>query len=1026
MRKLTLSLAVMVALLPGHGYPLGLGEIELKSALNQELDAEVQVLSAEREDAEQLIIKLASREAFARAGIDRPFLLTQLKFKIVIKNDKPYVKIYTQSPVKEPFLSFLLDVDWPEGHLLREYTLLLDPPVFSGMTSPSRSEDSGRPFIDPADQSQYQSGARSQASVAGRPAQMDGGRPGQYDVASPRAADSYVGSDSRPAASDRPMMAGSSSRAMPAPAMVESNTRQRGVTYQPMRQYTQVSGDYRVKDKDTLWSISNRYRSDGVSVEQMMLALVRENPEAFIKENINGVKRGYILRMPNREQIARIDRQQALAQVKQHTALWREYRQSLTGSSPASALESRQTASADSMKADATDGKLSIISASDDIGSETASSSQDPNAELRRLRNQLAMAREALESERLEKEGIRTRLSDLEQRVESVLQMDDSELARLQQDLKGVREQADTPVPVIDVIEQPLDEETAMEEPVFEDMFEDPVVEDMTEQPVPAELTEQEMAAIDEQAMAEEAPIFIDETTPAEDVAAPVITPAPVAPSSDAPAFVQSKPKNYIQSLLDDPKMLATAGGLLSAFVLLIVMIMRRRRVNKDETEWVDLGDDNAGMDNFDAEAEFGSAVVSDSDFMEKANATTEMKSASFDDTQVDHSAAGTSDMDLDNTDLGLADGSSQANAEKDDVLSEADVYMAYGIYQQAEDLLKGAIAKSPERDDYRLKLLETHYAAKNSDAFVALAEEVQQRKGNDKSYWERVVAMGKELSPSHALFSGAGAAVAAEDLLPGKPESTDLDLGGDDLELGLDDLLDGDSMDQDNTMAMDQPLDLGDTELALDDDLELDADLDGFSEDMSSAADELAVADDMEFDLGDFDAEVDVGGDEAGSLAESGSDEMDIDDSFSLDFEASDLGFDKEGDADSSLDADLDLAMDFDSETPDAAGEGDMGLEMDDFSLDLDAGSTASSGADDTGLALDMSDSDITDMGDDDFDISELSEDIDEVSTKLELARAYIDMGDKAGAKSILEEVKQEGNGDQQSRANELLQEAS
>ncbi|MCW8957086.1 MAG: LysM peptidoglycan-binding domain-containing protein [Gammaproteobacteria bacterium] len=1028
----------MAALMPGRGYPLGLGEIDLKSALNQELDAEVQVLSAEPADAEQLIIKLASREAFARAGIDRPFLLTQLKFKIIVKNDKPYVKIYTQNPIKEPFLSFLLDVDWPEGHLLREYTLLLDPPVFSGMTSPSRTEDSGRPFIDPADQTQnqYQSGSQSRT--------MDG-RPAQYDAPSPRATDRYVESGSRPATSDRPMMAGSTSQVIPQPAVIKSETSQRRVTYQPMPQYTQASGDYRVQSKDTLWSIANRFRANsGVSVEQMMLALVRENPEAFIKENINGVKRGYILRMPNREQMTRIDRQQALAQVKQHTALWREYRQALTGSRPASALESQQTASADSMKADATDGKLSIVSASDDVGSETASAGQEPNAELRRLRSQLAMAREALESERLEKEGIRARLADLEQRVESVLQMDDSELAKLQQDLKGAREQADSPAPVIDTMEQPLLEEPVMEEPV---------VEEMTEQPTPTELSEQEMAAMPEDSAAEDEPIFVDETTPADEVAAPpVVAPAPVTPSAEAPAFVQSQPKTYIESLLDDPKMLATAGGLLSVIALLIAMIMRRRRVNKEETEWVDLGDDTGNMDNFDAEAEFGSSAVDENEFMDDINATTEMKTADLDKTQVDASVAEKAGTDLSDTVMGLADDQLDTDEDKDDVISEADVYLAYGIYQQAEDLLKDAIAKNPDRDDYRLKLLETHYAAKNSDEFVALAEEVQKRKGSDKSYWDRVVAMGSELSPSSALFSGAGAAVVAtEDLLPKKPESADLDLGDeDDLELGLDDLLDEDASDQDKTMIMSQPLGLDD-ELDLDNELDLGDDLDSFTDDATSATEDVAAADDMEFDLGDFDAELDMGASEepASATASSADDSMDLDDSFSLDFDAADLGFDEdEASAESSastddtsamdLDSDLDLAMDFDTDTSgSSADEDDMGLELDDFSLDLDSEPEAVADEDEGGLELDMGSSEeldaslsldtgATDTGDDDFDISELSEDIDEVSTKLELARAYIDMGDKEGAKSILEEVKQEGNGDQQSRAEELLQEAS
>ena len=366
---------------------------------------------------------------------------------------------------------------------------------------------------------------------------------------------------------------------------------------------------------------------------------------------------------------------------------------------------------------------------------------------------------------------------------------------------------------------------------------------------------------------------------------------------------------------------------------------------------------------------------------------------------------------------MGLADEAGVADEDKDDVISEADVYLAYGIYQQAEDLLKDAIAKNPDRDDYRLKLLETHFAAKNSDEFVSLATEVQKRKGSDKSYWDRVVAMGSELSPSNPLFSGA-AGLAADDLLPKKPESTDLDLGDEgELELGLDDLMAEEPADNDKTMVIDQPLELDDS-LDLGDDFDLGEGLDLDAGETPGTA-EVAATDDMEFDLGDFDAELDMGGEvEEPAAASSSGDSMDIDDSFSLDFEASDLGFDKEEGAtaedEMSMDMD-DLSLDLESETESTSMDDDEGLELDlggseelDASLSLDTGET------------------VLDMGDDDFDISELSEDIDEVSTKLELARAYIDMGDKDGAKSILEEVKQEGNGDQQSRADELLKEAS
>ncbi|MDH5484099.1 MAG: LysM peptidoglycan-binding domain-containing protein, partial [Gammaproteobacteria bacterium] len=412
MRKLTLSLAVLAALMPGRGYPLGLGEIELNSALNQELNAEIEVLSAVAEDAEQLIVKLASREAFARAGIDRPYMLQDLKFSVIVKNNKPYVRVFTKTAVREPFLSFLVEIDWPEGHLLREYTLLLDPPVFSGGSAAATATDTGRPFIDPADLAKTQP-AQTDNMMQGRPAQ----------AAYPQS---------------QPMQA---TQQATTPVVITSPDTGRQVTYQVMPQRTEVSGNYRVQQNDTLWGIANRTKPDNsISVEQMMLALVRKNPEAFIKENINGVKRGYILRMPDRAEITAVDRQTALAQAREHSALWREYRQTMSGAIPASSMEAEQTGQADSLVEDSTEGKLSIVSASDIEGSETAASGQDPQAQLNSLRQQLSLAQESLESERLEKTELKARLAELEQRVQGVLSMDDGELAKLQSDLEGVKQ----------------------------------------------------------------------------------------------------------------------------------------------------------------------------------------------------------------------------------------------------------------------------------------------------------------------------------------------------------------------------------------------------------------------------------------------------------------------------------------------------------------------------------------------------------------------------------------------------------
>ena len=134
MRKLVITLFCIALLIPSRGNTLGLGEIELHSALNQELNAEIALLSVGKESAETIIVKLASREDFTRAGLDRPFILNDLKFVVKVKNGQPYISVTSKKTIREPFLSFLLDIDWPRGRILREFTMLLDPPVFMQAT----------------------------------------------------------------------------------------------------------------------------------------------------------------------------------------------------------------------------------------------------------------------------------------------------------------------------------------------------------------------------------------------------------------------------------------------------------------------------------------------------------------------------------------------------------------------------------------------------------------------------------------------------------------------------------------------------------------------------------------------------------------------------------------------------------------------------------------------------------------------------------------------------------------------------
>ena len=1030
------------------------------------------------------------------------------------------MQVFTRTPIREPYLNFLVEIDWPKGHLLREYTLLLDPPVYNtganSTTSSSGSSESYHPFIEPTDdQAQPQSG------------------------------------NSQPVYNQTSQ---SNTRANTAQGVNTGNGIQSGAgnnvnyqyQYQAMPSATSAAGQYRVQKNDTLWSIASRMRPDSsVSVEQMMLALVRKNPEAFINENINGVKRGYILRAPSRDEATQISRQEAVAEARDHSSLWREYSQASSQAAPASSLEADDQAMqpADKPTRD-TQGQLSILGANENNSSDYAGSNQDPSAQLTQLKQDLAVAREQLESTRLEKDDLQARLADLEQRVQRVIEMDDSELAKLQQDLQQTSDTAVSETapaePVIDPLAEGLGSEL--------EIAEEPDAEQEPVQDVMDESDDEAISPLDSNAVEE--PVFVDETDGSEqdevleDSAADMAESTQQSANStlekiEPPAFAQTKPASFIDNLLKNPMLMGiVAGGmaLLALLLALLLKLLRGRKADKDE--WDSALDDDAS--NF---------VLTDDDTVHtEVSDMLETAEMQVDEDVTRVKPVKNSADDLEDTVFSLDDGDeTPPEADKDDVLAEADVYLAYGIYQQAEDLLGRAIDENPERDDYRMKLLETHFAAKNASGFEQLAGELQATKGSDASFWNRVAAMGMELCPTSPVFAGAKEMLAGMDtdaLIPEKPVATDLqldpgmnvpdgmDLGGLD-ELGLDDSFDG-SLDTHTGMDLDADLD-GGLDASLDSDLDTGLDLadagesatddlgsmdleshlqtlsgemdlglddleaDTASVDMTDEADDLSLDSDLDagLDLGDDLGEdlsagldmteddmsvglelslddTDVAAPASDSLDDDVSGGLDIDDDFSLDFEASDLGF-EEGDdeldsaaaslddsADTSLDSSLDLGIDLADDddgldlTDDLTGDladdlsldmsddlgGEMDLSDDGLSLDddlsLDTAEVDLSDDMDGGLelddsALDLSDAmpndaaeELLDMDDSDFDISELSEDVDEVSTKLDLAKAYIDMGDSDGARSILEEVKVEGNNDQQQQAEALMQQAS
>ncbi|MEW5009062.1 MAG: FimV/HubP family polar landmark protein [Cycloclasticus sp.] len=138
MNKPTKAIAALCLLQSANLYALGVGEIETYSALNQVLRAKIPLLSSKNEDPSNVRIGIASREVFKKSGIDRPHYLTEIKFTPVLaKNGEISVEVRSSSTIKEPFVNFILEIEWPQGRTLKEFTILLDPPVTMSDFTPS-------------------------------------------------------------------------------------------------------------------------------------------------------------------------------------------------------------------------------------------------------------------------------------------------------------------------------------------------------------------------------------------------------------------------------------------------------------------------------------------------------------------------------------------------------------------------------------------------------------------------------------------------------------------------------------------------------------------------------------------------------------------------------------------------------------------------------------------------------------------------------------------------------------------------
>ena len=1031
-KKLAVAIASIGALQANLVSALGMGDFSLNSALNQPLEAEIRLLNTGDLDPSQVKVSLAGQDDFKNAGVARDYFLTNMRFSVELdQSGGGIIKVTTHDPVIEPYLNFLVETRWPTGRMLREYTVLLDLPVFS--------EAQAEPVTPSTSAAQVQ--------------------PSTTRVVT------------QPAASTR----------------VASSTSSR------FEGQLEAGSKYRVKNDDTLWEIAAKSRAGGASVQQTMVGIQRLNPHAFINGNINRLKAGSVLRLPNTAEVNDISSKAAVKEVAQQNRAWRTGdTTSVAGSDSVGPQLDATSSSSDAAPARTDGARLSLASGGDSDSSAGGEGQGGSEA----LKDELNASLENLDKAKLENDELKSRIGDMEAKLatlQRLLELKDDELAALQ---GGAAETAGSESPAA-----AGGEGAAVGEPA----------DALGEQPTEAAIADAGVAG--QEATADASPeVGVVQPEPAKPAPAPQPQPEP-----------QSE-QELLDELLANPLYLGGAGALVLA--LAAVLLMRRRK-EQEEAETFDsaifdeadeVSSDVLMEPEVEPELDISAVEIEEDNEVDALVAELEEEIAQG---NAEEAAA----VEVEEP----ATPTTEVESETGDAIAEADIYMAYGRYQQAIDLLTTAVAKEPERADLRVKLLEVYIETRDKPAFqqqfVALQGLGDQGAINQI---KETLSSVEGVSDWLEHLPGAEAAeFTSEDM-----DAELLDAGDDDLELELDEELDidldldgldstqeteaidldldldDDSAEEEISLELDDELDLslgeesaddasselegGDLELSLDEDLDLDlgdspessaepaeeGDLDldlGSLESESEAAEVSAeveeVASEEGFDL-DLDSESDLDLD-LGELGDSDLSELEAEfgDSGLGGNETTDLNIESDLELDSAQDDGLELGesesaeaeldikldeslselgeadlsdMDLDASGFDLSGElsGDLenldisveesepGAEADDsgidFSLDIDDAKDEAAAEQEhvaesapTAASLDETMS-AEPAGDDDFDFLA---DTDEVSTKLDLARAYIDMGDSEGAKDILDEVIQEGNDEQKQEANELLE---
>jgi pilus assembly protein FimV len=878
------ALVLAFLLLPSYAVAAGLGKLTVFSGLGQPLKAEIELLSLEKGEADNLAVRLASAEAFRKANIDYSRALLSVKFSVEQRGEGRYVVVLASSqPINEPFLDMLVELDWTTGRLVREYTFLLDPPEYKGP----------------------QAATAMAAPATSAPAIRSVEMPKQPVSAAP--------------ATERPLAA-------PAPGPARSQAAAPGA----------AGKQYEVKSGDTLTKIANANRTESVSLQQMLIALYRSNADAFDGNNINRMRAGKILNIPDMQTAASVDHEEAVRTVLAQGADFNEYRRKL-GAAVAAAPERAEkrsqsasgkiTAKVEDKPAAAKDTKDQLkLSKAEETGK--AGGKRSPQG----LQEDLFAKEKALQE-------ANERIAILEKNVrdlQKLLELKSQSGAQLQQQAaQAAAPKAAEPAKA----PQPAKAEVAKKAP----------------EPAKAAEPPKAAEAVKTEAASKEEPKATPPKPAAPKAAAPKPAPKKVAPPPPAPE------PSLIDEILGNEMALYGGGGALLLLFAGYGYYAWRRKKTMQQMESSLMSTPSLAA----ADAVFGAAGGAKVD-------------------------TGPSEI---QGDMGQAGAGAAIDTEDVDPIAEADVYMAYGRDTQAEEILKEALTKDPSRQPIRAKLLEIYANRKDAATFEAVAAEIHAATNGEGPEWEKAVALGSQLDPGNPLYGGKSAegeghAAADTQVVAGAEAAPDivLDTGAaPEASPGLD-----------FDLGVSEPAPGGEAPPPAAGAAEIDFDLDlgsGEKKEEAAHAEQLPQAA--------------VGA----AKPEESAAEAPSDAAASIDFD-----FELPGSGAAALSAEPQQAEAAPA-VPAAAAEEGASIDFD-FNLDLPATSPSeeapSAPLDLSGISLDL--------GAPGEAAAAPDAHWQEVATKLDLAKAYQEMGDKDGARELLNEVLNEGDDAQKGQAQTML----